>query len=66
MSQGGVALSDGRRVLPDPILVGRNAGIDGVRRQSRERPLPPEAAFSDLTDAEAALVDRLDAADYRD
>lgn len=48
------------------ILVGRNAGIDGVRRQSRERPLPPEAAFSDLSDAEAALVDRLDAADYRD
>ena len=24
-AQGGVALSDGRRVLPDPILVGRNA-----------------------------------------
>src|SRR5512132_1531679 len=24
-SQGGVRLSDGRRVMPDPILVGRNA-----------------------------------------
>ena len=25
-TQGGVRLSDGRRVMPDPILVGRNAG----------------------------------------
>src|SRR6266567_1820041 len=25
-AQGGVALADGRRVMPDPILVGRNAG----------------------------------------
>ena len=48
------------------VMVGRNAGIDGVRRQARERPLPPEAALSDLSDAEAALVDGLDAADYRD
>jgi RNA polymerase sigma-70 factor, ECF subfamily len=48
------------------VMVGRNAGIDGVRRQSRERPLPPEAALSDLSDAEAALVDGIDAADYRD
>src|SRR5436853_7845356 len=24
-AQGGVALADGRRVMPDPILVGRNA-----------------------------------------
>ena len=24
--QGGVALKDGTRVMPDPILVGRNAG----------------------------------------
>ncbi|HRK78397.1 MAG TPA: hypothetical protein PLQ95_07640, partial [Thiobacillus sp.] len=23
--QGGVALADGRRVMPDPILIGRNA-----------------------------------------
>src|SRR5512134_2968698 len=24
-SQGGVALEDGRRIMPDPVLVGRNA-----------------------------------------
>jgi RNA polymerase sigma-70 factor, ECF subfamily len=48
------------------VMVGRNAGIDGVRRQARERPLPPEEALSDLSDAEAALVESLDAADYRD
>jgi RNA polymerase sigma-70 factor, ECF subfamily len=48
------------------VMVGRNAGIDGVRRQARERPLPPEETLSDLSDAEAALVDGIDAADYRD
>jgi RNA polymerase sigma-70 factor, ECF subfamily len=48
------------------VMVGRNAGIDGVRRQARERPLPPEAAISDLSDAEAALVEGIDEADYRD
>jgi RNA polymerase sigma-70 factor, ECF subfamily len=48
------------------VMVGRNAGIDGVRRQARERSLPPEEALSDLSDAEAALVDGIDAADYRD
>ncbi|MFP5397390.1 MAG: Gfo/Idh/MocA family protein [Gammaproteobacteria bacterium] len=31
--QGGVALADGRRVMPDPILVGRNAGkIEALAR----------------------------------
>jgi RNA polymerase sigma-70 factor, ECF subfamily len=48
------------------VMVGRNAGIDGVRRTARERPLPPEAALSDLSDTEADLVEGLDAADYRD
>jgi RNA polymerase sigma-70 factor, ECF subfamily len=48
------------------IMVGRNAGIDGVRRQARERPLPPEEALSDLPDAETALVEGIDEADYRD
>jgi RNA polymerase sigma-70 factor, ECF subfamily len=48
------------------VMVGRNAGIDGVRRQARERPLPPEEVLSDLSDAETALVDGIDAADYRD
>jgi RNA polymerase sigma-70 factor (ECF subfamily) len=48
------------------ILVGRNAALDGVRRQTRLDPLPPEEALSDLDDAEAALVDRLDGSHYRD
>ncbi|MDB5461227.1 MAG: polymerase sigma-70 factor, subfamily [Caulobacteraceae bacterium] len=48
------------------ILVGRNAAIDGVRRRSRQEPLPDEAALSDLEDAEEALAERLDGAHYRD
>lgn len=48
------------------IMVGRNAAIDQVRRQSRQAPLPDEALISDLDDAEAELVDRLDGAHYRD
>ncbi len=48
------------------IMVGKNAAIDGVRKQTRERPLPPEDALSDLSDAEAAAADRIDEADYRD
>jgi RNA polymerase sigma-70 factor, ECF subfamily len=48
------------------IMVGKNAAIDGVRRQAREQPLPAEELVSDLSDAEAALVDRLDESDYRD
>ncbi|MFC3230649.1 RNA polymerase sigma factor [Marinibaculum pumilum] len=49
------------------ILVGRNAGIDRTRRRAREAPLPEEeAAISDLEDAEAAMAERLDGADYRD
>jgi len=52
-AQGGVALSDGRRVMPDPILIGRNAGklealarTHGVSRWS--------------TDLDAALADKAD------
>jgi RNA polymerase sigma-70 factor, ECF subfamily len=48
------------------IMVGRNAGIDSVRRVRREQPLPPEDAISDLSDVEATTVEKLDAADYRD
>lgn len=48
------------------IMVGRNAGIDGVRRRSRQEALPSEAAISDLGDAEADAAERVDAADYRD
>ncbi len=48
------------------ILVGRNAGLDHVRRQSKQTALPPEEQISDLEDTEAELAERLDGADYRD
>lgn len=48
------------------IMVGRNAGIDVARRNSRHRSLPSEDAISDLSDAETGVVERLDEADYRD
>jgi RNA polymerase sigma-70 factor (ECF subfamily) len=48
------------------ILVGRNAGLDGVRRRSRDAALPDEAALSDLEDVEAPLAERLDSSHYRD
>lgn len=48
------------------IMVGRNAALDSKRRQGRERPLPAEELISDLSDAEAALADRIDETDYRD
>lgn len=48
------------------IFVGRNVAVDQVRRARRQTALPEEAAISDLDDAEAAVVDRLDGADYRD
>jgi hypothetical protein len=37
-----------------------------VRKQSKSAPLPAEELISDLDDAEAALVDRLDGEHYRD
>lgn len=48
------------------IMVGRNAAIDQVRRAAKQSPLPPEELISDLDDAEGALAERLDGADYRD
>jgi RNA polymerase sigma-70 factor (ECF subfamily) len=48
------------------IFVGRNSGIDRARRQAKQTALPDEAAISDLDDAESAMSERLDAADYRD
>jgi RNA polymerase sigma-70 factor (ECF subfamily) len=48
------------------ILVGRNAGLDGVRKQARDTRLPPDEAISDLDDVETPLAERLDGADYRD
>ncbi|MDN5927359.1 MAG: RNA polymerase sigma factor [Hyphomicrobiales bacterium] len=48
------------------IFVGRNSGIDQVRRLSRQTELPDEEKLSDLDDHEADIVERLDNADYRD
>lgn len=48
------------------IMVGRNAGLDGVRKRSRQTELPPEEAISDLGDVEDDQADRLDGAHYRD
>jgi RNA polymerase sigma-70 factor (ECF subfamily) len=48
------------------VMVGRNAALDALRRDRRLQPLPPEAAISDLSDAETGLAERIDAADYRD
>ncbi|HEV2676899.1 MAG TPA: RNA polymerase sigma factor [Aliidongia sp.] len=48
------------------IMVGRNAAIDHARRQSRHAPLPAEELISDLEDAEGAIAERMDGADYRD
>jgi len=48
------------------ILVGRNAALDGVRKQSRTGELPPDEEISDLGDAESALAERLDGSHYRD
>ena len=48
------------------ILVGRNAALDGLRRQGKHEALPPDEVISDLDDAEAALAERLDGSHYRD
>ena len=48
------------------ILVGRNAALDGVRKQSRNTELPPDEVISDLDDAESQLAERLDGSHYRD
>jgi RNA polymerase sigma-70 factor (ECF subfamily) len=48
------------------VMVGRNAAIDGIRKRSRHAELPSEELISDTGDAEAAVADQLDEADYRD
>ena len=48
------------------IFVGRNAGVDTVRRFKRQTELPDEDRLSDLDDAEERAVERIDSADYRD
>ena len=48
------------------ILVGRNAALDGVRKDARTTALPPDDVISDLEDVETPLVERLDGSQYRD
>jgi RNA polymerase sigma-70 factor (ECF subfamily) len=48
------------------ILVGRNATLDHVRRQSRLTELPDEHAVSDREDVEEDWAERLDESYYRD
>jgi RNA polymerase sigma-70 factor (ECF subfamily) len=48
------------------IMVGRNAALDGVRRNSRLTELPAEDAISDVDDVETPMAERLDGAHYRD
>ena len=48
------------------IMVGRNVGLDDVRRRSKSAPLPADEQISDLDDAEADLAERLDDSHYRD
>ena len=48
------------------ILVGRNVGIDEVRRTSKLESLSDDEAISNLDDAEEELAERLDGSHYRD
>jgi RNA polymerase sigma-70 factor (ECF subfamily) len=48
------------------IFVGRNSGVDAIRKRSKNDPLPEEEAFSDLSDVEGDMADRLDNSHYRD
>ncbi|GAB5506192.1 MAG: RNA polymerase sigma factor [Rhizobiaceae bacterium] len=48
------------------IFVGRNSGIDTIRKQRKLTELPPEDRISDLGDSETDMAERLDAQDYRD
>ena len=48
------------------IFVGRNSGIDGVRKRSKQVEMPDEDKVSDLDDVEEDMAERLDGAHYRD
>ena len=48
------------------IFVGRNFGVDQVRRVSKQTELPDEDKLSDLEDQEADMAERLDNSHYRD
>jgi RNA polymerase sigma-70 factor, ECF subfamily len=48
------------------IMVGRNVGLDDVRRRGKSTPLPDDEQISDLDDAETDIAERLDESHYRD
>lgn len=48
------------------IFVGRNSGIDAIRKRSKQAPMPAEELVSDLEDAESDMAERLDGEHYRD
>jgi len=48
------------------IFVGRNSGIDAVRKRAKIQALPDEDQISDKEDAESDIADRLDDSHYRD
>jgi RNA polymerase sigma-70 factor, ECF subfamily len=48
------------------IFVGRNSGVDAIRKTRRNIALPPEDRLSNLDDAEADMAERLDGEHYRD
>ncbi|TBA86503.1 RNA polymerase sigma factor [Rhizobium ruizarguesonis] len=48
------------------IFVGRNSGIDAVRKRAKIQALPDENVISDTEDAESDIVERLDYSNYRD
>ena len=48
------------------IMVGRNVGLDDVRRRSKSVPLPDDEQITDLGDAETDIAERLDDSHYRD
>jgi RNA polymerase sigma-70 factor (ECF subfamily) len=48
------------------IFVGRNAGVDQIRKRSKLEALPDEDQISDKEDVEADMAERLDGAHYRD
>lgn len=48
------------------VFVGRNCGVDAVRKVRHNVPLPPEEHLSDLGDAEVDVAERMDSSHYRD
>jgi RNA polymerase sigma-70 factor (ECF subfamily) len=48
------------------IFVGRNSGVDEVRRQQKHVALPEDDSLTDTDNAQDDMADRLDGAQYRD